>query len=521
MVQYFRPIATIVFAAVGAPLVPRIVAEEATATNPLPVRRQCSALRMSQSMNGTCELLAATPIISWCLSAEFGAKLPPKHEALKGTPVLAASSDGLNGSFYGCGEVGSAANIQETQRTCMLETCILIVRRGGGCAFADKARFAAELGASGLVVVNYDNALSPMGGVPKEDQIANGIEEKASISGLVVVMIGQTDGEKMIAAVASGGSSTAPLLAISSPRESEMLEHGQPLPWEHRIASWRSFAARRSWSSMPFLTQRLLDCHSTAKRIPRVIIQTWKQPIDELPPDFARMSATVQRLHPRSAGWRYLFFDDKQVAEFVRTKFPELWATFVAFPYNIQRVDFFRLLAVSHYGGFYLDLDMDLSKPLEALRNRSAIFPFELASGENMEGQQVGQYAFGALPGHPFLRAVIDNIVTPRFDTRGMTIDKHILYTTGPVVVTQTLRDCQLGGRRENLRLFNSVDVLRPQRGGADDDKDKWFRFGDYGQHRMASSWHKQVVGSRLSKDEFICEEGSRSEDGGKAHRGN
>ena len=484
--------------AASAIFCPRSIAEKNSSQT---ARRQCSTRRMSQSINGTCELEGGPegPLLSKCLSAEFGGKLPPRHDALRGTPVLATEASDVDG-MYGCGATNKILGACRKPKA-----CILVVRRGGGCSFTDKATTAAAMGASGLLVINHDNSLSPMGGV----------RTGGSISGLVVVMVGQDDGEDIIkAAIHADDSPTSRSLVISSPREAEMLEHGQQLPREHRIASWRSFAARHLWWRLPILRRNLLSRSSNSDRIPKVIIQTWKKPLDQLPSDFARMSATVKRLHPPSLGWKYLYFDDKQVAEFVRTKFPNLWPTFVAFPYDIQRVDFFRLLAVSHYGGFYLDLDMELTQPLDGLRNRSAVFPFELASGENMAGEQIGQYAFGALPGHPFIGAIIENIVSPRFDTKGMTMDKHVLYTTGPVVVTQTLRDCQSGGIKEDLQLHDSVDVLRPSEARQDDisvpDKDTWFRFGSYGQHRMASSWHKQVVGSRLSENEFICaEEGS------------
>ena len=228
-------------------------------------------------------------------------------------------------------------------------------------------------------------------------------------------------------------------------------------------------------------------------KIPKIIIQTWKQ--QDLPPGFQHSSSQVRALH---RGWTYLFFDDQQLVRFVQTQFPDLWDVFENFPYNIQRIDFFRLLAVYHYGGFYLDMDMELTQSLDTLRNRSCVFPFELASGENIQGDQLGQYAFGASPRHPFVGAIIENIRVQRFNTSGMTLDKFVLFTTGPVLVTQTLKD--------HPELADTVQVLRPDP-VLYPNTSAWYRFGDYGRHKMASTWHKEVVGSRISETEFICDD--------------
>ena len=39
----------------------------------------------------------------------------------------------------------------------------------------------------------------------------------------------------------------------------------------------------------------------------------------------------------------------------------------------IQRIDLFRYLAIEHYGGFYLDLDIILSQPLDELLSKAGV----------------------------------------------------------------------------------------------------------------------------------------------------
>jgi hypothetical protein len=102
---------------------------------------------------------------------------------------------------------------------------------------------------------------------------------------------------------------------------------------------------------------------------------------------------------------------------------------------------------------------------------------------------EIGNYAFGAAPNHPFLEAVIENCVRAQKDPkwvkpmmRGLPAmfraEYIVLNTTGPGLLSRTLA--------ENPGLSNTVTVLFP-----DDvcDVRNWNRFGDLGIHLMDSSW--------------------------------
>src|SRR5579871_6240637 len=96
--------------------------------------------------------------------------------------------------------------------------------------------------------------------------------------------------------------------------------------------------------------------------IPKRIIQTGKS-VDL--PLFARAgAANLQLLNP---DFQYLFFDDNQVIRFIESIFPQYLPVFNAFKVKIQRYDFFRYLAVYHFGGFYFDTDVFLASGLSEL----------------------------------------------------------------------------------------------------------------------------------------------------------
>jgi mannosyltransferase OCH1-like enzyme len=151
------------------------------------------------------------------------------------------------------------------------------------------------------------------------------------------------------------------------------------------------------------------DMNST---IPKRIIQTGKSV--DLPPICKAAVANVKLLNP---DFEYLFFDNGQVGKFIDNIFAEYRTVFDAFPHPIQRYDFFRYLAVYHFGGFYFDLDLLMSEALSDLLENSCVFTFE-SIGINQYLKRnfgmhwdIGNYAFGAAPDHPFIRVIIDNCI--------------------------------------------------------------------------------------------------------------
>jgi mannosyltransferase OCH1-like enzyme len=227
--------------------------------------------------------------------------------------------------------------------------------------------------------------------------------------------------------------------------------------------------------------------------IPRRIIQTAKR--RALPLKQQAMAANLKLLHP---DYDYCFFDDDDVDAFVSREFPQYRAVFDGFRSNIQRFDFFRYLAVYRLGGFYFDLDVILARELTPLLETGCVFPFEGLTFSRLLRRlgtdwELGNYAFGAAAGHPFLGAVIDNCVRAQREPSWVApmmagvpplsrAAHHILYTTGPGVVSRTLA--------ENPRLSAQMTVLFPEDVC---DVRSWNGFGDFGVHLMEGTWRPGV----------------------------
>lgn len=247
---------------------------------------------------------------------------------------------------------------------------------------------------------------------------------------------------------------------------------------------------------MPRLTE---SANSAREAIPKRIIQTGKST-----PEAVRVRAMVSSIRLLHPDFAYVFFDDAQVDAFITREFPQYRSVFDSFRFQIQKYDFFRYLAVYRYGGFYFDLDVMLASSLSGLLEHGCVFPFEgltfshfLRKKYNMDWE-IGNYGFGATPGHPFLHAVIENCVRAQKDPSwgALTMpgfialseaETYVLCTTGPGLVSRTFA--------ENPDLAETVKVLFP-----DDvcDQKNWHCFGDLGVHLMDASW--RPVKGRLRK---------------------
>jgi hypothetical protein len=227
--------------------------------------------------------------------------------------------------------------------------------------------------------------------------------------------------------------------------------------------------------------------------IPKRIIQTGKS--RDLPLAARASAASLRALNP---DFEYLFFDDADVERFVDTHFPQHRPLFDAFPYRIQKYDFFRYLAVYHHGGFYFDLDVFFARSLGDLCDRGCVFPFEelsvhsfLRDAYDMDWE-VGNYAFGAAAGHPFIATIIENCVRAQREPawpaamwrpfpRLFRDEFYVLDTTGPGLVSRTL--AEFPDAAAQVHVLFPPDVC---------DARHWHQFGDYGVHMQEGSWRSR-----------------------------
>lgn len=215
--------------------------------------------------------------------------------------------------------------------------------------------------------------------------------------------------------------------------------------------------------------------------IPKIIIQTGP---NRLSRDHKSYMALMKQHNP---DFEHLFFSDDDIETFFKRFYPQYWATYNKLPVFIQKIDFFRYVAVYHYGGFYFDLDVKSLSPIDAaLRNHACVFPVDEYIYQAFCNHEryalfcqrgspflLGQYAFAAVPKHPFLKLLIDTI-DRNLNEYIRTAERSELYvyqSTGPDFVTNLYLD-----------EYTKDDVFILDNG-------KRQYFGDYGRHDFFGSW--------------------------------
>ena len=224
-------------------------------------------------------------------------------------------------------------------------------------------------------------------------------------------------------------------------------------------------------------------------KIPKRIIQVWKTWSDKSPQMFSSYIESIKSVNP---GYEYMFFKDNQINQFLEKNYPEYYETFLKLPLNIQKVDFFRYIAIYHYGGFYFDLDVKALQPLDNLLENRCVFPvdeiitksmcklkrFESFCEKDMNFL-LGQYAFGAAAGDPFIKLVIDKIhsnINSYIHYFIPNSDDYVYKTTGPDFITNLYSTYK---KKDDIKILYY---------------DKRQCFGKYATHDYVGTWKDNNV---------------------------
>jgi hypothetical protein len=192
-----------------------------------------------------------------------------------------------------------------------------------------------------------------------------------------------------------------------------------------------------------------------SRAIPKLIHQTYSTP--KLPD---QLSDNVCRLRDLNPEWRYYFWDDISICDFIHDYYGNeilnLYSRINA-NYGAARADVFRYFLMYQFGGVYLDIKSAADLPLNDVINYYDSFilsQWRNAPGERYERWglhpeidyiprgEYQQWHIIAAPGHPFLKAVIGRVL---FNIKRYRYDKvgygrlGVLRLTGPIAYTKSI----------------------------------------------------------------------------------
>lgn len=177
-------------------------------------------------------------------------------------------------------------------------------------------------------------------------------------------------------------------------------------------------------------------------------------------------------LHPESGNYTHHFWDDHLAEKFMRQHYPFFLRDFLDYRHNIQRADALRYFILHHYGGIFLDMDIECRRSLGPLRR----FPIV-----NINASPVGvsNGFMMAQARHPFLNQLIKNL--KYYDRTWLGIPYlDIILSTGPMFLSLEHLRFEASERPSQLRVLGEIHhrlngrVVTPL-----------FR------HLGASSWHQ------------------------------
>ena len=206
----------------------------------------------------------------------------------------------------------------------------------------------------------------------------------------------------------------------------------------------------------------------------------------------------IDTLKKYNKNYNYILFNEYNIDDFLKYNYSNYYNTYLKLPIKIQKLDFFRYIAIYHYGGFYMDLDIVCFKSFDKIRNNNCIFPIDTFISEKNKNNfrfkkyyesnnkiLLGQYAFGAQRNNEFIKYLIENIHN-NIDLINIEYQKliklnknhykslkniFVYKTTGPDFVT----DCYISyKKKENIKILNSKYSQT---------------FGDFASHKMMGSW--------------------------------
>lgn len=166
-------------------------------------------------------------------------------------------------------------------------------------------------------------------------------------------------------------------------------------------------------------------------KIPKILMQTWKT--RNVPEHWKSSPKSIQRLMPK---WKYVLMSDEDNRNFIKKYFPEYLKVYDNLEYPIMKCDMIRYAFLYIHGGIYMDLDIELTKPLADLFHDDAdIYVVE-------SGNACSVYTNSFLASKPRCKFWLDCLEEIKKPYPCWAYGKHlkVMTKTGPLMLTRVIK---------------------------------------------------------------------------------
>jgi mannosyltransferase OCH1-like enzyme len=190
----------------------------------------------------------------------------------------------------------------------------------------------------------------------------------------------------------------------------------------------RAYESFQSQSEITLETLGLSPVSSTweTDRIPMIIHQT--APADETKWHHLWKGCQLSWFD-NYGGFEYKMWTDEELDDFIKSRFPNFYPIWLAYPENIYRIDVARYFILYEYVGIYADMDYECVRPFYDMLPVGKV-----SIAESAISWEDYQNALMATPArHPFWHSVLDECLRSQHAS-------NVLEATGPRVISRAIK---------------------------------------------------------------------------------
>ena len=190
--------------------------------------------------------------------------------------------------------------------------------------------------------------------------------------------------------------------------------------------------------------------------IPKIIWQTYKDPIEILPKYIKNVSETWKNKNPE---YKYMYMNDEEARNFVKLEYGNNWVKiWDSCPLGVMKGDIWRYLIINSYGGIYADLDTVCKDPISSWIKDE----YDAVLCIDDDNVNYAQLAFASTPQNPILLKVIE-LIEKAFEKPNYLNKNFVHDMTGVHIWTKAIKYVLNNGydnvyiyKDENSNLFHN-----------------------------------------------------------------